>query len=54
MVENTMTSTGHLILPIEKEVFGDVFILIHITKAEVLDVCAMDQLNVNCITTYMR
>lgn len=54
MIKSEMTSTQQILLPVETEVFEQGFTLFHITKSELLDVCRMHKLNVNCIITYMR
>ncbi|KAL5699887.1 hypothetical protein ACHQM5_030719 [Ranunculus cassubicifolius] len=54
VVESTMTTTSHVILPLEEEFFEQELPPLYITKSEVFDICHMHQVNVVCITTYMR
>lgn len=49
-----MTHKEHLILGLEKEIFGQEFTDINIRKSEILDICDMRQVNVVCVIVYIR
>ncbi|KAF9622319.1 hypothetical protein IFM89_031122 [Coptis chinensis] len=55
MLDNTMESSDNIVIPIERELFGEEIELGHfsIEKSNLLDICSMDWLSVTCMTTYM-
>ncbi|KAF9612888.1 hypothetical protein IFM89_004304 [Coptis chinensis] len=56
MLDNTMESSDNIVIPIERELFGEEIELGHfsIEKSDLLDICSMDWLSVSCMTTYMK
>ncbi|KAF9614955.1 hypothetical protein IFM89_021385 [Coptis chinensis] len=56
MLDNTMESSDNIVIPIERELFGEEIELGHfsIEKSDLLDICRMDWLSVSCMTTYMK
>ncbi|KAF9609346.1 hypothetical protein IFM89_015601 [Coptis chinensis] len=56
MLDNTMESSDYIVIPIERELFGEEIELGHfsIEKSDLLDICSMDWLSVSCMTTYMK
>ncbi|KAF9619393.1 hypothetical protein IFM89_006580 [Coptis chinensis] len=56
MLDNTMESSDNIVIPIERELFGEDIELGHfsIEKSDLLDICSMDWLSVSCMTTYMK
>ncbi|KAF9593558.1 hypothetical protein IFM89_024176 [Coptis chinensis] len=56
ILDNTMESSDNIVIPIERELFGEEIELGHfsIEKSDLLDICSMDWLSVSCMTTYMK
>ncbi|KAF9604999.1 hypothetical protein IFM89_012955, partial [Coptis chinensis] len=56
MLDNTMESSDNIVIPIERELFGEEIELGHfsIEKSDLLDICSMDWLSVSCMTTNMN